>query len=128
MARWKLTPPALLLAAIEFATFGCGSQSPRVLQSISVTPASADAQAFANGQVQFSAVGNYSQAPTPSPIAGAGWELSGSDIATISPSGLAQCNPGASGVVTVKASTSGPCSGTACTAVRVSGSAQLTCP
>jgi hypothetical protein len=87
--------------------------SPRLLQSISVTPAIADAQSFPNGQVQFTAVGNYSQPPSPSPITQSGWSLSDPNIAAISRGGFAQCNPGASGMVTVIASTSGPCSGTA---------------
>jgi hypothetical protein len=129
MSRGKvLVPTAILLGAIELVVGGCGNSGPRFLQSVSVTPASADAQTFANGQVQFTAVGTYSQPPSPSPLAQAGWSLSGSDLATISQSGLAQCNPGASGVVTVKASMSAPCSGTGCTAALMSGTAQLSCP
>ena len=129
MARFKvLLPTTLLLAGIELVASGCGNGGPRLLQSISVTPASADAHGFPNGQVQFTAMGTYSQPPSPSPITQSGWSLSDPNIAAISQSGLAQCNPGASGVVTVKASTSGPCSGTGCTAVLLSGTAQLSCP
>lgn len=119
---------AALLAAISLSATGCGSASPRLLQSISVTPASADAQSFPDGQVQFVAMGTYSQPPSPSPITASQWLLSEPNIATISESGVAQCTPGASGVVTVKAVTSAPCSGTACTAALLSGSAKLTCP
>lgn len=115
MARFKvLLPTTLLLAGIELVASGCGTRSPRLLQSISVTPASADAHSFPNGQVQFTAMGAYSQPPSPSPITQSGWSLSDPTIATISPSGLAQCNPGASG--------------TGCTAVLFSGTAQLSCP
>jgi hypothetical protein len=129
MARFKvLLPTTLLLAGIELVASGCANGGPRLLQSISVTPASADAHSFPNGQVQFTAMGTYSQPPSPSLITQSGWSLSDSNIAAISQSGLAQCNPGASGVVTVKASTSGPCSGTGCTAVLLSGTAQLSCP
>lgn len=120
--------PGLLLVAIALAVSSCGNQSPRVLQSVSVTPATADAQSFSNGQVQFTANGNYSQPPSPSVLTQAGWSLSDPTIATVSQSGLAECNAGASGTVTVKAGTSGPCSGTGCTAVFISGTAQLTCP
>jgi hypothetical protein len=129
MARFKvLLPTTLLLAGIELVASGCGNGSPRLLQSISVTPASANAHSFPNGQVQFTAMGTYSQPPSPSPITQSGWSSSDPNIAAISQSGLAQCDPGASGVVTVKASTSGPCSGTGCTAVLLSGTAQLSCP
>ena len=129
MDRWKVSLlTTLLLAGVELVAGGCGSGSPRLLQSISVTPATADALSFPSGQVQFTAMGNFSQPPSPSPISQSGWSLSDSNIAAISQSGLAECNPGASGVVTVKASTSGPCSGTGCTAVLLSGSAQLSCP
>jgi len=119
---------ALVLAAMSWLTTGCGSGSPRRLQSVSVSPARADAMSFPNGQVQFTAMGIYSQPPSPSAIPQSGWLLEQANIATISQSGIAQCNPGVSGVVTVKASTAGPCSGTGCTAPLLSGTAQLTCP
>lgn len=129
MARFNvLLPTAVLLVGIELIGNGCGNGSPRLLQSVSVTPPSAEAQNFPNGQVQFTAIGTYSQPPSPSPITQVGWSLSNPNIATVSPSGLAQCDPGASGVVTVQASTSAPCSGTACTAALLSGTAQLSCP
>jgi hypothetical protein len=131
MVRLKLLlPTTLLIAGVELLAGGCGtaSPSPRLLQSVSVTPATADAHAFSNGQVQFTAVGTYSQPPSPSPLTQPGWSLSDPSIATVSQSGLAQCTAGASGVVTVRASTPAPCSGTGCTAVLLSGTAQLTCP
>src|SRR5579871_1008745 len=131
MARLRVSlPTTLLIAGIELVAGGCGNASapPRLLQSVSVTPATANAESFSNGQVQFTAEGNYSQPPSPSPITQPGWSLSDPNIATISQSGLAQCNSGASGVVTVRASTPAPCSGTGCTAALLSGTAQLTCP
>src|SRR5215467_7775855 len=131
MARFNEVLPTTVLLVIELVAGGCGSGSPgstRLLQSISVTPASADAQSSPNAQVQFAAVGTYSQPPSPSPITQAAWSLSDSNIATISQSGLAQCSLGASGIVTVKASTPAPCSGTGCTAALLSGTAQLSCP
>ena len=128
MDQLRKTSLTLFLAAIEFVAVGCGSQSPRVLQSVAVAPATADAQNFANGQVQFTASGNYSQPPTPSTLTQAEWSLNDPTIATVSQTGLAQCNPGAVGTVTVKAGTSGSCSGSDCTAVFISGTAQLSCP
>jgi hypothetical protein len=60
---------ALAIAAV-FA-LSCGSSTPveRRLQSITLNPASADADNYANGQVQFVATGHYSTAPvTVSPL------------------------------------------------------------
>jgi len=131
MARLNpLLSTALLvvLAGIESVASGCGNSSPRLLQSISVTPTTADAQTFPKGQVPFTALGIYSAPPSPSPITQPGWSSSDPNIATINGNGLAQCNPGASGVVTVKASTPAPCSGTDCTAALLSGTAKLSCP
>lgn len=129
MARLRvLLVTTLLLAGVELVANGCGNGGPRLLKSISVTPPTADAQSFPHGQVQFTAVGTYSQPPSPSPVTQPSWSLSDSDIATISQGGLAQCNPGASGIVTVKASTPAPCSGTGCTAALLLASAQLRCP
>lgn len=129
MASFKgLFIAPLVIAAMSFLITGCGSGGPRRLQSVSVSPASADAMEFPNGRVQFTAMGIYSQPPSPSAIPQSGWSLSEGNIATISQNGIAQCNPGGSGVVTVKASTAGPCSGTGCTSALLSGTAQLTCP
>lgn len=128
MARMKvLLAATLLLTGIAVLAVGCGS-SNRVIQSVSVTPATADAQNFPNGQVQFTASGIYSAPPSPVVLSQAGWSLSESGIATLDQTGLAQCVPGVTGVVTVKAGTSGPCSGTGCTAAQIVGAAQLSCP
>ena len=123
-----LRTTVLLTGIISLLANGCGNGSPRVLQSISVSPASADAQSFPNGQVQFTVVGTYSQPPSPSPATSSQWLLLEPGIATISQSGVAQCTPGASGVVTVKAIAPAPCRGTGCTAAMLSGTAQLSCP
>src|ERR1700689_1844548 len=59
--------PALLAIAMTY----CGSTIPnagRVLLSIVVTPATADAQDFSNGQVVFTATGAFSVAPSPAPV------------------------------------------------------------
>ncbi len=130
MARFNvLLCAAVLLATVEFVTSGCGNAGPRVLQSISVLPASADAQNFPNHQVQFTALGNYSQPPSPSEITPTGWSLSDPSVATIGQSGLAQCKSGALAVVTVRAfACCAPCSGTGCTAAQLLGTAQLSCP
>ncbi len=121
--------PALLLA------LGCGGMSndnPRVLQSINVTPATADALNFPNGQVQFGATGNFSAPPTPvTPLTLSGWASSDITIATVDfNSGVAHCVPGATGVATIRASApkGGPDMPTPGTGVLISGTAQLNCP
>jgi hypothetical protein len=116
----KLTP-GIFLAALFLS--GCGSNSP-----ISVSPATADAQNFPNGIVQFKATGVTS--PT--------WCIGSSNgtcngniasIATIDTTGQAQCLAGRSGTVTILAGTGGqvmnPDSGMQFSRF---GSAQLTCP
>jgi Bacterial Ig-like domain (group 2) len=124
-----------LLAVISIATIGCGSMnstSNRVLQSMSLSPANADAQST-QGKVQFTATGTFSKAPSPatvpfvSPYTGT-WASSNSNIATITQTGLAQCVGGAAGTVMISAiastnSATGPQMSTA-----VHGSANLTCP
>jgi hypothetical protein len=139
--RGALYVSATLLLAFE--TVACGnagnSNSNRLLESIAVTPPTADAQNFANGQVQFTATGTFSRPPSPAPVPsaepyGGGWYIYNSkgatqSIATISQTGLAQCKLGASGAVEVQAMAStGECGGEACTYPVVQGSATLTCP
>jgi hypothetical protein len=131
---------ALFLAFSVLITPGCGSSNMnpnRVLQTMVLAPALPDAQNFPNGQVQFTATGTFSQAPSPdmvtfqAPYSG-GWTLMGTgaaSIATISQTGLAQCVPGATGTVTVQASASANAAmGTGATSVAVSGTTTMTCP
>lgn len=137
MTKFRTLLSLILLATLALETLGCGSSSMnsnRVLQSMVLNPANPDA--FPSGQVQFTATGTFSKAPSPAqvtfqpPYSGT-WALMGAgaaNIATISQSGLAQCIAGASGTVTVSAvvssnSASGPAMSTA-----VTGSTTLTCP
>jgi hypothetical protein len=127
-----------LLVTFAFATAGCGSMnSPqnRVLQSMSVNPATADAQNFPQGQVQFTATGTFSQAPSPavvpvpfvSPYSGS-WESSNPNVATINQNGVAQCIAGASGTVTIKADVSSNSAKGTQMSTGVLATSQLTCP
>jgi len=95
-----------LLALAAAALLACGSSSPNV-QSILVSPASADALNYPNGQVQFTAAG-YSSPPSPTPLQvpitwGTCNGASGPSEITVSANGLAQCNSGASGTYFVSA-------------------------
>ncbi len=127
----------LVVVVISAQYLGCGamySSQNRVLQSIAVMPASADAQSFSMGQVQFTATGTFSQPPSPAtvpftdPYSG-GWTTSNPNIAKINQSGLAQCLSGASGTVTVTATaSSNSATGMGQMSTAVLGMARLTCP
>jgi hypothetical protein len=131
-----ILPATVLLAIVVFTlqTTACGtSPSNRVLSSITVTPATADAQNFTNGQVQFTATGAFSKPPSPAPVPfvapySGSWETSDPNIATISQSGVAQCVGGASGTVKVIAVASANSAKGPAMSIAVSGTAQLTCP
>lgn len=95
----------VLLWTSIFALSGCGSSTPRTLQSVSVMPSVADAQDFPNGQVQFVATGIFNKPPTRvTPFQVSAWMVnnpSTGSIATIDQTGLATCVPGQSGTVTI---------------------------
>jgi hypothetical protein len=137
--------PLLVLAALgsvllAMAMTSCGSTIPnagRVLLSIVVTPATADAQNSPNGQVVFTATGTFSVAPSPAPVTFVAPYTGGftiapnsSDqvIATIASTGTGtatvQCVTGMSGTVEVGATASANND----TSTTVSGIAQITCP
>jgi hypothetical protein len=132
---------ALGAASLAMMMTSCGSPSipnaGRVLLTIVVTPATADAQAFTNGQVEFTATGTFSVAPSPAPVTfvapyTGGFIVSPNTsnqvIANIVSTGpgtaTVQCVAGMSGTVEVGATASAN-NGTSTT---VSGIAQITCP
>jgi hypothetical protein len=140
MDRLRLT--FLLLAQLLAASFtlscGAGSQGQDPLQSITVSPATADAQGFPNRQVQFTATGYYtdpSRAVTPlSAMWGACYQNESTSEVSVTAGGVAQCAPGAVGTYTIWANDP-PTSNVGCLAITacgggcfVVGSAQLTCP
>lgn len=130
---WKMAPPLLFTAVLALIINGCGTNSPRELQSMSVSPAVADAAHSPNGEVQFTASGTFSKPPSPAavtfvaPYSGS-WSVSNSAIATISSSGLAKCVAGASGTVQVIATVSANSTTAPRTSVGRTATAQLTCP
>jgi hypothetical protein len=139
MTKFRTLLSLLFLVGLALETLGCGSSyvnSNRVLQSMVITPANADAKNFPNGQVQFTATGTFSKPPSPArvtfqpPYTGT-WALMGAgaaNIATISQAGLAQCIPGATGAVTVSAVASANSATGPAMSVAVTGSTTLTCP
>jgi hypothetical protein len=126
-----------MLAALVITAFGCSSMnstSNRVLQSMVISPANADAQTSPQGQVLFSAMGSFSQSPSPAPVPfvapySGSWATSDLHIAIIDQHGVAMCAAGATGTVTITATASSNAGmGTQNTSTAVSGTAKLTCP
>jgi len=133
----------LLLLAIAIA-LACGSpatpgNTTGVLQSVTISPATADAQNYPLGLVQFTATGYYTTPPikvTPLKATwGACYQGSSTNAVSVTGTGVAVCVGGASGAYTVWAfapSGTGPCPafvgpcGTG--GCQVTGTAQLTCP
>ena len=131
-------PICALLFVTSLLTAGCGSS--RQLQSVALSPATANAHDFANGQVPFSATGTFSKPPSPQ-------RLTGSDItwcvgssaghcagninlgATVDSNGVAKCVPNFSGVATILAGKATPSiNPDGESTLSVFGKAQLTCP
>lgn len=134
-----------------FALAGCGgstmANSGRVMQSLMVTPSSADAQNSPGGKVQFTATANFNMAPmtvksppvlwsigtsSPMPPPMMGMSMSAmSPSPTIDPNGVAQCN-GFTGIAAVQATApvnpNVPISQMNGMIGTVVGMAQLTCP
>lgn len=132
-----------LLVTTAVIALGCGSsnadnsQPPSLgqLQSITLSPAVANANDYPNGDVQFVATGYYKTPPSPvTPLIVQTWGAcqanNPTSEVTVSSNGLAQCAEGATGTYSVFASVLtdcnviGPC-GSGC---YVTGTAQLTCP
>jgi hypothetical protein len=137
--RLSLSLVALAVSASFALSCGSNSSSSQELTSITLSPATANASDFPGGQVQFTATGNYKNAPyTVTPLS-AGWGVCSqgantSDI-SVSKTGLAQCASGAVGTYTVWANDPPNPQGVNCNAIDVcgggcyvAGTAQLTCP
>ncbi|MGA2235277.1 MAG: hypothetical protein ABSG23_07370 [Terriglobales bacterium] len=136
--RFMLSFLALILAASFALSCGASSHGQNPLQSITLSPATADAQNYPNGEVQFTATGHYinpSRSVTP---LSAGWGTCYQDASTsevsVTSGGVAKCATGAIGTYTVWANDP-PFPNVGCLAITacgggcfIAGSAQLTCP
>lgn len=132
-----LTTPLVLIA---FALTSCGgnSNSARMLLSVTVSPASVDAQQSAGGQVQFTATGTYNLPPTTvSPLPNVVWTVNRpafSGLATktsdpmIDVNGMAQCSATSQGASTITATAARDPNQPVSLSNEVAGSAQLMCP
>jgi hypothetical protein len=132
---------------------GCGgstvANSGRVMQSLMVTPSSADAQNFPGAKVQFAATATFNMSPMtvqsppvvwsigspfptpPSMMGMMGMSTPMSSSPTVDTNGVAQCN-GFTGIVAVQATAPAnpnvPVSQMNAMMGTVAGVAQLTCP
>jgi|ERR1700681_497625 hypothetical protein len=116
----KLRTSILALPLVVLAA-GCGNGAPRVLQSVTASPASADGKNFPNGQVHFIPTGTYNKPPTTvTPLAVTAWSANPSTIATIDQNGIAACSPGQIGIAKIRVAVAGD--------GPMMDVAQLTCP
>jgi len=139
MTRLPLALITALLLLTALLTLGCGGPQ---LKSVTISPSTADAKNFANGQVPFVATGIYSGSSKPVQLSAANhimWCVGSSNGecagfinpgASVGPDGLAACLSSTSSTVTILAGTvssamPGPDAGQT---LKVFGSAQLTCP
>ena len=138
MSRHGFAVWIVFLGLAACITVACGS-TPRQIQSVTVSPASADAQNYPDGKVQFVATGQYNTAPmTVTPVQAYWGPSSGLNRAvSIDENGVAQCAAGASGTYSVGAWVDLPVTVPIPCAVglygepicyTVLGTAKLTCP
>jgi hypothetical protein len=150
MSRYAFGLCIIALIFSACITLACGGSS-RQIQSITVGPASADAQDYPNGQVAFVATGSYNAAPMSVSPLPANWAAQSEQIVNgietfgpangavlIDGSGVAQCTAGTSGTYAVIAwdlqdpTLKAGCGSETdfgepgCNAVQ--GTAQITCP
>jgi hypothetical protein len=128
------------LAGAGAAILSCGSSAQHQLQSITLSPATADAQQYPDGQVQFVVTGYYNTAPlTVAPLPatwGACYQSSPTTEISINSTGGAQCGVGAVGTYVIWANDPLPDTGVySCPSTNACGqgcvfsaTAQLTCP
>jgi hypothetical protein len=127
----------LVLATWTISACGGGMFTPnRSIKSITISPATADARDYRNGQVQFTATGFYNTPPSPvTPLAatwGTCYQNAPTTAVSVTANGLAQCTVGSVGTYTVfaydwpnPACLAITACGGGCT---VEGTAQLICP
>ena len=114
MSRYVFSFWIVSLVCAVWILLACGASDPRPLQSITVTPASADAQDYPGGQVPFVATGHYNSPPTTVTPLQTNWAAVSEQIVngiltfgsvtsavSIDHTGTAQCAAGASGTYAV---------------------------
>src|SRR5581483_1669908 len=85
MPRFRFLVPCVL-SLFAAASLSCSSNHR--LQSITISPASADAKDFSNGQVQFTAMGNYGMMTQSAPVKVLWWNSTPWVLAPTTPPGF----------------------------------------
>jgi hypothetical protein len=142
MKRLRLMVASCALLAAAAICLACSPAPTHQLESITLSPTSADAKDYPNAEVQFVATGHYNISPmTVTPLA-ASWGACSQQFATttavlVSQNGLAQCAAGATGTFTVwvndpmplgKGVYSCPAQGACGGGCNIQANAQITCP
>jgi len=139
MSRYAFFLWIVLLGLAVFTTLACGSHA---LQSMTISPTSADGQDYPNGQVQFVATGHFKTDPLIVTPLSANWGVcefpfTPTSAISVTSTGLAQCASGSVGTYTVWANDPMPLGSGAinCPAMGACGggcvieaTAKLTCP
>lgn len=134
MITMRIFLSSLVLLSIALALVSCGNSNK--LQSMSLTPATADAKDYANGQVQFTATGTYTNGSQVKPLAvlwspGPPWTISVWAI-QLDSTGVASCGIAPAGTYPVWAGAPidphTPVSRLNQATPMVSATAHLTCP
>jgi hypothetical protein len=132
--QWALCFLALMVVSFVALSCGTSSEGAGQLQSITLTPAMADAQDYPDGEVPFVATGTYANPPNKVTPLTALWGVCQKGLpttfASVSTTGVASCASGSVGAYQVFAFKQTNCNvvnlcGGGCTVV---GTAQLTCP
>ncbi|HEY6770357.1 MAG TPA: hypothetical protein VI386_36905 [Candidatus Sulfotelmatobacter sp.] len=129
--------PCFLLP-IVLVFMGCGGGSHQ-LQGVQITPAIADARNSPNGQVNFTATGTFNRPPSPVTLTsadvvwcvGSGTGTCAGNIvagATVDQNGVAQCQAGFNGTVTILAGQGKVTMPDTGEQLKIFASARLTCP
>jgi len=137
MRKLQLALCLLALSVVSLVALSCGTSSQGSagqLQSITLTPAMADAQDYPDGAVPFVATGIYANPPNKVTPLTALWGVCQKGLpttfASVSTAGVATCGSGSVGAYEVFAYKPTNCNvvnlcGGGCT---VEGTAQLSCP
>ena len=97
-----------LVLPLAFWTSSCGTNVPRMLESVAASPSTADAKNFPNGRVHFIPTGIYNEPPTTvTPLPVTAWSTYPNNIASIDQNGIATGLPGRVGIVKIEIAVAG---------------------
>jgi hypothetical protein len=109
MSEYRLILASVFFSIAALLAVSCGTgpaqNQSHNIQSLTLTPTTADAEDYPNGQVPFVATGHYNIAPLTVTPQSATWgacdQFQPTNAVSVSQTGVAQCSTGASGTYTV---------------------------